>query len=412
MEKSKVRAQRKSQKLTVTKVYSYPAPDPSGKDKIYWDSELKGFGVRVSGKTNTKSYIVQRDINKVSRRITISQTNLISLAEARKRGTKIIVAMADGIDPKAKVKQDRSQTITLKEALESYFETKKDLRENTKYDYEKTIHRYFKDWLDRPLKNIDRDMAIERHKDIQKQVENNGRSSLVKGHHAANSAMVTLRLLWNHASVLTPGLPENPVSGLSQLRAWFKEKRRERVLRASDLPRFFEAALEIENRFQRDLVLLLLFTGLRSQEARTLRWEDIDFTDQLIRIPSTRTKSGRKLDLPMSDFIEKLLKNGRAIGNTGPWVFPSNSKSGHIIEAKYPFELIEKKTRIHITPHDLRRTFITIAESCDIPTYALKGLVNHSMGDDVTAGYVIASPDRLRKPMQKVTNKLKELIGI
>ena len=62
--------------------------------------------------------------------------------------------------------------------------------------------------------------------------------------------------------------------------------------------------------------------------------------------------------------------------------------------------------------HDLRRTFITVAESCDIPVYALKGLVNHSMGTDVTAGYVVAGPDRLREPMQKVTDKFKELIGL
>ena len=53
-----------------------------------------------------------------------------------------------------------------------------------------------------------------------------------------------------------------------------------------------------------------------------------------------------------------------------------------------------------------------MAESCDIPVYALKGLVNHSMGTDVTAGYVVAGPDRLREPMQKVTDKFKELIGL
>ena len=53
-----------------------------------------------------------------------------------------------------------------------------------------------------------------------------------------------------------------------------------------------------------------------------------------------------------------------------------------------------------------------MAESCDIPLYALKGLVNHSMGNDVTAGYVIAGPERLREPMQKVTNRLKGLIGL
>ena len=40
------------------------------------------------------------------------------------------------------------------------------------------------------------------------------------------------------------------------------------------------------------------------------------------------------------------------------------------------------------------------------------GLVNHSFGTDVTAGYIVAGAERLREPMQKVTDKFKELIGL
>ena len=57
-------------------------------------------------------------------------------------------------------------------------------------------------------------------------------------------------------------------------------------------------------------------------------------------------------------------------------------------------------------PHDLRRTFITVAESLDIPVYAIKHLVNHKMNNDVTAGYVIIDTERLRAPMQKITDFL------
>jgi hypothetical protein len=60
--------------------------------------------------------------------------------------------------------------------------------------------------------------------------------------------------------------------------------------------------------------------------------------------------------------------------------------------------------------HDLRRTFITIAESLDISAYAVKRLVNHKMNNDVTAGYIIADVERLRKPMQCITNCFLNLI--
>jgi hypothetical protein len=54
--------------------------------------------------------------------------------------------------------------------------------------------------------------------------------------------------------------------------------------------------------------------------------------------------------------------------------------------------------------HDLRQTFITITESLGIPAYALKRLLNHASGADVTAGYIVASTatERLREPMQKM----------
>lgn len=48
-----------------------------------------------------------------------------------------------------------------------------------------------------------------------------------------------------------------------------------------------------------------------------------------------------------------------------------------------------KESGVHFTVHDLRRTFITVAESLDISAYALKSLLNHKMSNDVTAGYII-----------------------
>ncbi len=60
----------------------------------------------------------------------------------------------------------------------------------------------------------------------------------------------------------------------------------------------------------------------------------------------------------------------------------------------------------------MRRTFITIAESLDIPAYALKRLMNHKMSNDVTAGYIIVDVERLRKPMQFVTDYVLKGMGV
>jgi integrase len=62
--------------------------------------------------------------------------------------------------------------------------------------------------------------------------------------------------------------------------------------------------------------------------------------------------------------------------------------------------------------HDLRRTFITIAESLDIPSYTLKKLLNHSTRNDVTGGYIVTDMERLREPMQRITDYILEQGGI
>jgi hypothetical protein len=45
-----------------------------------------------------------------------------------------------------------------------------------------------------------------------------------------------------------------------------------------------------------------------------------------------------------------------------------------------------------------RRTYATVAESSGISPLELKASLNHSLGDDVTSGYVIATVERLREP--------------
>ena len=41
-------------KLTKAAVEKRKAPDPSGKQRLIWDTELKGFGLLLSGKTDAK----------------------------------------------------------------------------------------------------------------------------------------------------------------------------------------------------------------------------------------------------------------------------------------------------------------------------------------------------------------------
>src|SRR5690242_18262501 len=94
-------------KLTVKQVEKLKAPHPSGKQQLIWDAELKGFGVLVSGKTPSRTYICQRDLpGGKTRRVTIGAVNTISVTDARDKAAKVLQEMREGIDPKRKSSAD------------------------------------------------------------------------------------------------------------------------------------------------------------------------------------------------------------------------------------------------------------------------------------------------------------------
>ena len=135
-------------KLTAKAIERLPAPHPSGKQQLIWDQTLTGFGVLVSGATNSKSYVVQRDVNGKTRRVTIGATNVKSLKEAEQEARRILGDMYRGIDPKS------ASRSSLKATLDNYLTINKSLRPKTVDNYRNLAERYLKDWENRPLKDI------------------------------------------------------------------------------------------------------------------------------------------------------------------------------------------------------------------------------------------------------------------
>jgi integrase len=393
-------------KLTARAIGRLPAPDPSGRQKLHWDTELKGFGVLCSGTTDNKTFVVQRDLaGGRTRRVTIAPVNVLDLDKAREAAQVVLADFYKGVDPKA----GRGGEATLRSALEDYLRARAaNLRPGSTRAYRDSVEGHLTSWLETPLRNITREMVETRLGEIAKKV---AQRSNGHGHAAANGAMRALRVLYNFAADRAPSsnpMPPNPVR-LKKL--WLPIERRTRMVSADELPAFYKAVCNLPSPVARDYLLLLLFTGFRRVEAAALRWEEVDFKARVIRLPAARAKAGKKLDLPMSDFVHDLLVARRSIGDA-KWVFPANSKSGHLEEPKFPLRMVAEASGIRVSVHDLRRTYITIAESTDMSVIALKALVNHSLGKDVTEGYVQMSAERLREPAQRVADRLKELIGL
>lgn len=126
---------------------------------------------------------------------------------------------------------------------------------------------------------------------------------------------------------------------------------------ASDRLADFHAALMAQpNAIMRDAIRLCMFTGMPRGECTSLRWQDVDFNERLIRLPAQVTKANRDCELPMNDVVLDVLVARRAIGKDR-FVFPGAGKSSHISYLQDAFDSIAESTGIKISAHDLRRTF-------------------------------------------------------
>ncbi|HEX8109931.1 MAG TPA: tyrosine-type recombinase/integrase [Kofleriaceae bacterium] len=104
----------------------------------------------------------------------------------------------------------------------------------------------------------------------------------------------------------------NPATRLQQAAL----KPRETRIPDTEFADGYAKVLKLENPVRRDLHLVALFTGIRSDGVRNLRWEDVDFDAELIQV--ARTKGDRPYSLPMVKTVRKILQRRKADNATSP----------------------------------------------------------------------------------------------
>jgi integrase len=320
----------------------------------------------------------------------------MSPEEARRVAFEQLAAMARGVDPAKEKKAVQARSMTVAEAFEAFFEAKPHLSPVSVANYRRTPALYIADWRQKQLREITRDMVLQRHRKITRE----------RGATSANAAFRHLRSVYNFVASLRDDFPPNPVQVLSKTRAWAPERRRRTLVAAHQLPAWWRAIMD-ETETARDFLLIALFSGMRRNEIAKLRWENVDLIGKILHVP--RTKNGDPLILPISEFLVDLLaRRGEAVGQT-EWIFPGIGLTGHIVETKSFVQRVADASGVPFTLHDLRRTFITIAEGLDIPPYALKRLLNHRTDGDVTGGYIVMDVERLRRPVERIALRIREL---
>ena len=403
---------RSEHRISFTKTALDTLEAKQGRYFVY-DAKVPGLAIQITP-AGTKTFYLYRWLDGKPERIRLGRYPEISPELARKQASSLNGDIAQGINPvaakQAQVQQraDR-QRLALSTVLEAYLTAKRNLKPSTCQNYRDALRLYLLDWQDLSLVDITQAQVVERH------------AALIDGHGGAraNLAMRVLSALFNFAAGEylnpdgTPQIIQNPVKRLGQLGSWARVERRQTLVKVAQMPAWWGGVQTLDPT-GRDYLMLLMLTGLRREEAAGLRWEHIDLNERTLTVKVTKNHTDHTL--PTGDYLTALLTHRKAyIGDSSAFVFPGqNSRRAdrHISGSQYYCEKASAAAQVAFTAHDLRRSFITVAESLDIPAYALKRLLNHRHERDVTQGYIVLDIERLRGPMQRIETYLLRAMNI
>jgi len=252
------------------------------------------------------------------------------------------------------------------------------------------------------------------------------------GRAAANRIIANVSAIWRSYDKRF-GLPvANPTTRLQQAAL----KPRETRIRDADFPAWYATVMALKNQVRRDLQVIGLFTAIRSDGLRNLRWDDTDFDEDLIQV--TRAKGDRPYSLPMVKTVRKILERRRAenaksplfapFGGDNGYVFPSLSRDMKrvipVAEVKERHQVVDddgqvvldddgEPLRENIVPgiHVSRRSYNSVAAEIGIDLETREALLNHA-GRGVNVKHYVQKErlDHLRDGAARIERALWERI--
>jgi integrase len=177
---------------------------------------------------------------------------------------------------------------------------------------------------------------------------------------------------------------------------WPKLKRLEenhdvgRALEPDEEQAIMEAAARNRSRLIHPFLYTLAWTGTRSDEARTLRWSQVDFEAGEIVVGKSKTKAGRGRRIPMSANLKAILGTHASwyavrFGTIQPdwYVFPKSNRSAPVDplkpigSLKTAWETVRENAKVACRLHDLRHTFCTKLAEADVPESTMLDIMGH-----------------------------------
>ena len=363
--------------------------DTGKPQSFYWDTKTPSLGVRVTA-NGAKSYVFQTWFVNKAIRVTIGDVNTWSIPKAQAEARKLKVLTDQGVDPRtaifeAKVKAD-SKLVSKVNAIDIW---EKEFIEDRKNkwgvrqlaNYQSVIREgggkitrglkpgmspikqdgILRDLLSQPLSQITRD---EVYRWLKKEVPN--RPTWTRLAFSLLRAFIT----WASDQPKYRELTHSDACARQELP---KAKAKNDCLQKEQLCDWFDGVQKITNPVITRYLQILLLTGARREELASLRWTDVDLRWKTMTI---KDKVEGTRQIPITPYVGLLLGT---IQRHNEFVFFSEtSQSGRIQEPRIAHnKALDLVGLPHLSIHDLRRSFGTLAEWVECPSGISAQIMGH-----------------------------------
>lgn len=369
-----------------------------------WDTDLKGFGVKVTAK-GVKTYFVWYRAGEGRRaplrEYTIARHGVMTPDEARTEAARVLGKVRLGQDPQVQRKRARTD-ITVDALCDLYLTegvaTKKPATIRTD---QSRIRSHIRPLLGRKVAaqltaqdvaRFMRDVAAGKSaadvKPSRRELRKRGlkgaalvaaarRRSDPAARGGKGTATRTLGLLGSIFSfAVREGVrPDNPVAGVDR----FKDGQSQRFLSPAELARLANALATLEangtNPHGLAVIRLLTLTGARKGEIEALKWDEVDAGRAMLRLADSKT--GARVIPIGAAALACLAKLSRAEGAT--YVFPAEGDpSKHYVGTPRIWEKVKIAAVLPgVRLHDLRHTFASFGAAGGLSLPLIGALLGH-----------------------------------
>lgn len=405
-------------KLTKTSVEALRPP--SDGQEFLWDSELRGFGVRVVP-SGLKTFILQyRNAEDKSRRIRIGRFPILTVDQARQAAKIKLGVIASGDDPASETAREKTGDYTVSQLCDWYLEEaeagrilgrrNRAIKASTIKMDRSRIETHIKPLLGAKKASSLRIVDVEK---MQADIvagktamrSKGGRGGVAAGGPAVASRSVsTLQSILGHAARLDL-IGAHPSRGARRLAG----NRRQRRLSVKEIKKL-GAALQFaerngENEVALAVVRLLALTGFRISEGQEMQRAWLHAGEGYVAFPDTKGDAQVRAIGPSAARLAAC----QPIQHGSPYLFPASAGEGPYTAASACLRRLCASVGISgVTPHTLRHTFGSVAGDLGFSELTIAALLGHAT-QSVTQGYVHVD-DALRLAVERTCETIADLL--